>query len=289
MQELYTKYKGLIFTIAYQMTGSATDADDVVQDVFLKAYSDNSVEQLEFPKAYLCKMATNRCRDLLKSARKKREQYFGEWLPEPIRTSDVDMDESVIRNELLSYAMLVLLERLTPSERIVFVLREAIGFDYADIAGMTGKSELNCRKLFSRAKGKMGIEKLGAAQSEAASEEWVRQFLSALEQDNVEGMVSMLAEDVELIADGGGKATAAVHPIVSRDRVIRFILGLFRSIPKQSGETKLTIEPINGQAGIVVRTDGVIETIVLWNRKNDPVSHFYFIRNPDKLVRFGDA
>jgi len=119
MQLLYNQYKGLLFKLAYQLTGSVSDAEDVVQDVFLKVY-DVPAEKLTEPKAYLCKMVTNRCRDLHKTARKQREQYFGEWLPEPLLSSQVDSMESVVREDLLSYAMLVLLERLTTTERVVF-------------------------------------------------------------------------------------------------------------------------------------------------------------------------
>src|SRR5690625_3127718 len=152
MHKLYRQYKGLLFTLAYQLTGSASDAEDAVQDVFLKLH-DVKQERLVEPKAYLCKMVTNRCLDLLKSARKKREQYFGQWLPEPIPTSLDEGFESVARGELLSYAMLVLLERLSPAERAVFVLREALSFEYAVISELVDKSEANCRKLNSRARG----------------------------------------------------------------------------------------------------------------------------------------
>ncbi|MBW7458932.1 sigma-70 family RNA polymerase sigma factor, partial [Paenibacillus sepulcri] len=172
MQELYAQYKGLLFALAYQLTGSASDAEDVVQDVFVKVYDVKPEGLAEEPKAYLCKMVTNRARDLNKSARKRRERYFGEWLPEPIPTDD-EMFESVVRGELLSYAMLVLLEKLSPSERAVFVLREALGLGYPDIAGIVGKSDANCRKLLSRARGKMGIGPDETVHSEAAGEEWV--------------------------------------------------------------------------------------------------------------------
>jgi RNA polymerase sigma factor (sigma-70 family) len=134
MEELYVQYKTLLFTLAYQLTGSAADAEDVVQDVFVKSF-DVHPERLEKPKAYLCKMVTNRCLNLQKSARKRREVYVGPWLPEPIRTPEADtLETTVVRRDLLSYAMLVLLERLTPTERAVFVLRGALGFDYPEIA-----------------------------------------------------------------------------------------------------------------------------------------------------------
>ena len=282
MQELYVRYKGLLFTLAYQLTGSVSDAEDVVQDVFLKLY-DVKWQSLVEPKAYLCKMVTNRCRDLFKSARKRREQYFGQWLPEPLPTADDETYGSIVQGELLSYAMLVLLERLSITERTVFVLRESLGFEYADIAVLVGKSELNCRKLMSRARGKMGITLDEPVNSDAASEEWVRRFLAALEQDNVKLVVSMLAKDVVLVSDGGGKASAAVHPIESRDYVARFLFGLVRKIPHYEGDIRIELRDINGQTGLVVYSGLSIETVALMHVERNSICNLYFIRNPDKL------
>jgi len=282
MQELYEQYKTLLFTLAYQLTGSSSDAEDVVQDVFLKVY-DVDPERLVEPKAYLCKMATNRCKDLLKSARKKREQYFGEWLPEPILTPNDDSFESVVRGELLSYAMLILLERLSPAERAVFVLREALGFEYNEIAEIVGKSEANCRKILSRAKGKMGISTPEQIHADTVSEEWVRRFITALEQDNVKTVVSMLAEDVVLVSDGGGKAFAAVHPIESRELVARFLLGLIRKVPYEEKSIQFDIRKINGQTGVIVLSEVGVETVVLMHVERNSIRNLYFVRNPDKL------
>lgn len=282
MEKLYEQYKGLLFTLAYQLTGSVSDAEDAVQDVFLKLY-DVKPERLVEPKAYLCKMVTNRCLDLLKSARKQREQYFGQWLPEPVLTPNDESFEAVARSELLSYAMLVLLERLSPSERAVFVLREAFSFEYAVISDLIGKSETNCRKLISRARGKMGITTEEALRTEAVSEEWVRRFLSALEKGNIDVAVSMLTEDVVLISDGGGKALAAVHPIKSRDYVLRFLLGLIRQASQYEEGIQIEIENINGQIGMVIRSGENIETVVLLHVKRNLIHSLYFIRNPEKL------
>jgi RNA polymerase sigma factor (sigma-70 family) len=282
MQELYEQYKGLLFTLAYQLTGSVSDAEDAVQDVFLKLY-DVKLERLVEPKAYLCKMVTNRCRDLYKSARKRREQYFGQWLPEPLLTPNDESFESVVQGELLSYAMLVLLERLSLTERAVFVLREALGFEYTDIAELVGKSEANCRKLISRARGKMGITPDEPVHPEAASEEWVRRLLAALEQGNVDMVVSMLAKDVVLVSDGGGKASAAVHPIVSSDLVTRFLLGLIRKNPHSEGDVHIEIRDINGQTGVVIRSGKSIVTVALMHVERNSIRNLYFIRNPDKL------
>jgi len=305
IQELYTKYKGLLFTLAYQLTGSASDAEDAVQDVFLKVH-DIDPQRLAEPKAYLCKMVTNRCLDVLKSARKRREQYFGPWLPEPIPTSGDELFESVVRGELLSYAMLVLLERLSSVERTVFVLREALGFEYADIAEVIGKSEANCRKLISRARGKLGIGDGQEVRHESIKEEWIGRFLTALQRGDMDAVISMLAEDAVVITDGGGKAFAAVHPIRSRERVARFLLGIIRKLgplakadevegTKDAGglenaaeseeAIQLELREINGQLGLVARSgDGnIIDTAALIHIEGNSISSIYFIRNPDKL------
>lgn len=283
MQNLYERYKGLLLTLAYQLTGSPADAEDAVQDVFVKVHEVDP-ERLTEPKAYLCKMVTNRCLDLLKSARKRKEQYYGEWLPEPIRTSGEDGPlESVVRGQLLSYAMLVMLERLSPAERAVFVLREALEFDYADIARLVGKSEANCRKLISRARGKMGIGPDEPIAAEVASEQWVHRLLSALQQGNVDTVVSMLAEDAMLVSDGGGKAFSAVRPIVSPSRVARFLVGLVRIAAKTESDYRIELAELNGQPAVLIRSGGRIETAALFHVEGDAIRNVYFVRNPDKL------
>lgn len=285
MQDLYEQYKGLLFTLAYQMTGSVSDAEDVVQDVFVKLH-DVKLEKLTQPKAYLCRMVTNRCLDFLKSARKQREQYFGEWLPEPIVTQKDELFESVIQGEMLSYAMLVLLEKLSPTERAVFILREAFGFEYQAIAGIVDKSEANCRQLFSRAKGKLQIVSKESLPFQVASKEWIRRFVTALEQDNVDLVVSILAKDAMLVSDGGGKAIAAVHPIESRESVTRFLFGLIRKAHRDEEVLNFEILEINGQNGIVIRSAQGIEAVVLMHIEGNLIYNLYIVRNPDKLRPF---
>ena len=283
MQALYEQYKGLLFTLSYQLTGSASDAEDVVQDVFLKAH-DLDWERLKEPKAYLCRMATNRCRDLLKSARRRREQYVGEWLPEPVHTPKEDTAlELVVQNDLLSYAMLVMLERLSPAERAVFVLREGLGLEYAELAEILEKSEVNCRKVFSRAKGKMGLVGEGALHREAESEYWVRKLLSALGNGQVNEVVALLAEDVTLISDGGGKVLAAVRPIRTRASVVSFLFGLANKAPRDGNPVHIDIRSINGQTGVILRSDEGIDTAVLLHVEGDAIRSIYLVRNPDKL------
>ena len=278
---MYQQYKGLLFKLAYQLTGSVSDAEDVVHDVFIKIH-DVPLENLFEPKAYLYKMVTNRCRDLQKSARKRRERYFGEWLPEPISTYDDSM-ESVVRDELLSYATLVLLERLTPSERVVFVLREAFGFEYNEIAGLIEKSEVNCRKLFSRATAKLGISSEKLIYSESATKEEIRGFVEALKQGDLNQILSMLDQNVVLVSDGGGKARAAVNPIKTREHVAKFLLGVVRKTNTADHETLIEMDYINGQFALILRSSEGIHTVGIPHFKKNIIQNIYLIRNPDKL------
>ncbi|MDQ0062760.1 RNA polymerase sigma factor SigJ [Paenibacillus harenae] len=286
MEELYDQYRALLFTLAYQLTGSAADAEDAVQDVFVKA-CDVHPERLEEPKAYLCKMVTNRCLNLQKSARKKREMYVGPWLPEPIRTPEADtLDMTVVRRDLLSYAMLVLLERLTPTERTVFVLREALGFDYPEIAELLGKQVANCRKLMSRARNKMGISEEEPVAAEAVELEWVSRFLTSLEEGNVDHVLSLLTEDVMVVADGGGKATAATRPIQTRDRVARYLLGGFKGAHSHYRESlQFEYAPLNGETSIVIRSGDETLLAMFMQLRRGKLARIYFVLNPDKLVR----
>lgn len=286
MEELYGQYRALLFTLAYQLTGSVEDAEDVVQDVFFKAY-DVPPDRLKEPKAYLCKMVTNRCLDLQKSARKRREVYAGSWLPEPIRTPDAGtLEAMVVRRDLLSYAMLVLLERLTPTERMVFVLREALGFDYPEIAEVLDKREANCRKLMSRAKSKMGISKEEPIAAEAVELEWASRFLTSLEQGNVDHVLSLLTEDVMLVSDGGGKVISATRPLQTRDHVARFLLAAFGGIKAYyQGSLHLEIAPLNGETGIVLRSGDETVGAIFIQLRRGKFARIYVVRNPDKLTR----
>jgi RNA polymerase sigma factor (sigma-70 family) len=286
MQEMYEKYKKLLFKLAYQLTGSVSDAEDVVHDVFLKLY-DVPPEKLDKPKAYLCKMVTNRCRDLQKTASKKREQYFGEWLPEPFSDSGEDTIDSVIRDDELSYGILVLLEKLTPTERVVFVLREALSFEYNEIAELIEKSAANCRKLFSRANAKMEINSEEEVHSEAASQDLVHDFITALKHGNVSQVISMLDQNVVLVADGGGKVLAAVKPILARDRVVKFLFGGVRKVSMIDGISHIEIGEINGQPALILRSNEGIHTVGMIHVENNLIRNIYIIRNPDKLKHVG--
>jgi RNA polymerase sigma-70 factor (ECF subfamily) len=232
-------------------------------------------------------MVTNRCLDLQKSARKSREVYVGPWLPEPIRTPEADtLEAAAIRRDQLSYAMLVLLERLTPTERAVFVLREALGFDYPEISELLGKQEANCRKLMSRARSKKGISEEEPVAAEAVELEWVNRFLTSLEQGNVDYVLSLLTEDVMLVSDGGGKVIAATHPIQTRDHVARILAAAYEGIkPYYQGNLHFEVAPLNGETSIVARSGAETVGAIFIQLRHGKLARIYVVRNPDKLTR----
>ncbi|MBS4202186.1 RNA polymerase sigma factor SigJ [Bacillus sp. FJAT-49732] len=286
MEELYDQYKALLFTLAYQLTGSIADAEDVVQDVFFKAYEVH-VELLEEPKAYLCKMVTNHCLNLHKSARKRREIYVGPWLPEPFRTPEEDtIETTVVHRDLLSYAMLVLMERLTPTERAVFVLREALDFDYTEIAELLDKREANCRKLMSRAKSKIGLSEEDMVATEAVELEWVSRFLTSLEQGNLDLILSLLTEDALLVSDGGGKVKALKRSIQTRDHVARVLLiGIGKIAANYKENLRFDVTPLNGETGIVLRSGDEPIAAIFVQLQGGKFARIYIVQNPDKLTR----
>ncbi|OAX50684.1 RNA polymerase sigma factor SigJ [Paenibacillus sp. AD87] len=292
---VYRTYRPLLLSIAYRMLGSVIHAEDVVQDAFLTVQQQgihkesSSVRNL---KAYLCKMVTNRCLDYLKSTRKKRELYVGTWLPEPLVQNHKDARESVSAVEhdplqtieledTISYAFLVMLDRLTPIERAVFILREAFEFDYGDIADFLNKTEVGCRKIYSRLKRKIQDEPEVELTPSVQSEQLALRFLQATSSGDMEGLLKMLSHDVALYSDGGGKVVAAIKPVTSSQRVLAFIQGL---LSKGDSAGIVRLVKVNGQLGFVLSSPSeAFPTVVSLAFRNDCIERIYILRNPDKL------
>ncbi|MFC5528825.1 RNA polymerase sigma-70 factor [Cohnella yongneupensis] len=284
---MYRTYKPLLLSIAYRMLGSVTDAEDLVQDTFVTAQQvDENTNPIRNLKAYLCKTVTNRCIDFLKSARKKREVYVGPWLPEPLvqtygGESTQDPLQTVVLEDTISYAFLVMLDRLTPVERAVFILREAFGYDYREIAEFINKTELGCRKIYSRLNRKIQVEPTDEPPAPTQSDELVLRFLHATSTGDMESLFAMLAEDIVLYSDGGGKAFAAINPIVSSKRVIAFILGL---ATKDDGLGEVRLVRVNGQLGFVLSSPtNPPPSVISLEIENNRIGRIYLVRNPDKL------
>ena len=248
-KKIFQEYKSLLFSIAYHMLGSVMDAEDCVQEAFLQWYASEKNETIENPKAYLCTLVTRRCIDRLRSAQTRRETYVGLWLPEPL-IETTDPSEHSELNESLSLAFLLLLERLSPIERAVFLLRQVFDYDYVEIAAIVGKSAENCRQVMHRARRHLPARSTPAPVPHAGQQQIFTQFFQAWKSGDMEGLLQVLSDEIVLHADGGGKARAARHPLYGSDRVARYLLGLqpkvFRGITVAIRQTL-----INGQPGLI--------------------------------------
>ncbi|MFT4414696.1 RNA polymerase sigma-70 factor [Fredinandcohnia humi] len=284
-EQMYRDYKPLLFSIAYRMIGTLTEAEDIVHDVLL-SLENVDVSTVTNRKSYVCKMVTNRAIDYLKSAQKKREVYIGPWLPEPLVAYDMnDPMLSILQKDNISYALQTVMEKLSPIERAVFVLREAFQYEYEDIALMVNKEEANCRKILSRAKKKLHIQEdfySVPKNQNARLEALVQQFILASSTGNLEVLVSLLSENTVLYSDGGGKVLAAIVPIKTRERVSQFILGIVDKFGNGGG-LDIKLVKVDGQTGILIKNNGAPEVVICFEMKGDLIQSIYMIRNPEKL------
>jgi len=286
MVESFESYRSYLFAIAYRMLGSAMDAEDMVQETYLR-YQGTPSEPIRSLKAFLTTIITRLCVDQLQLARRKRELYVGPWLPEPILTSmtaeTLDPAERVDRNESISLAFLVLLEQLQPFERAVFLLREVFEYDFAEIATMLGKSEAACRRSFSRAKHHLAEHRPRFPSSPHIHRQMLTGFLQAVQDGELTTLTNLLSEGVTLWADGGGKIkTAALRPIVGRDAVARFSLGTVRFLPE---DYQMEIAEVNGQAALITRAGGQALFVLTIEVEAERIQAIHIIANPEKLAR----
>jgi RNA polymerase sigma-70 factor (TIGR02957 family) len=272
----------LMLSIAYRMVGSYSEAEDLVQEAFLRLHQEGDVES---PKAWLTTVTTRLAIDHLRSARVRREEYPGTWLPEPV--ADDPAPDAAVRAETLSVAVLVLLESLTPVERAVFVLREAFDYGYDEIAEIVGKSEDNCRQLAARARRHVEERRPRFEPSREQRDELVRRFVAALEEGETEPLVELLAEDVAFYGDGGGKAPAVGRPVVGAEAVIRMLAGFMR-VGARRGATAEVVE-FNGETGLAAYEDGRLVAVWAFEMSGDAVQAIRGIVNPDKLRHLAPA
>ncbi len=287
-------YRPLLFSIAYGMTGSVGDAEDIVQDAFLGlTRARQSGTTIADPKAYLTMAVTRLGINYLKSARVRRETYVGDWLPEPVvvPAGGPGPAEHAELADSLSMAFLVLLEALSPTERAVFMLREAFGYGYPDVARITGKSEVNCRQIFARARQRIaaGGQARDVAPSparRAEGEELARRFFEAAAGGDMDALLGMLAPDVVVHGDGGGKAQVARKPLAGRQRVMRQLVGLFRR-GRVLG-VSLRLAWVNGQPGAVAYdAEGRVVSVFALDVADGVVQAIRAVVNPDKLGHIG--
>jgi len=279
---VFTETRPLLFSIAYRMLGSVADAEDIVQDAYLRWQRTPDLEVRE-PRAYLTTIVTRLAINQLKSARVQRETYVGPWLPEPLVTEHVpDSSATVELAESLSMAFLVMLERLSPIERAVLLLHDVFDFDYAEIARIVDKSEANCRQLLSRAKKHVVADEARFDVDREQAARLTQRFTDAVEAGDMAGMLAVLAEDITLWADGGGKVPgAALRPIHGADAVARFIAS--RTERFATAERTSRAAEINGQPGFVVYASGRPLTALVFHVRDGRIQTIYAVGNPDKL------
>ena len=286
--DAYQQLRPLLFSIAYRMVGSVSEAEDIVQEAFLRFHDAvRKGVEVEAPKAYLSTVTTRLAVNHLRSARVRRERYVGTWLPEPLLTDAADdAAQHAETADSVSMAFLVLLESLSPVERAVFLLREVFGYGYDEIARVVGKTEDNCRQLAARARRHVEARKPRFEASRKQRDELARRFLAAVEEGDTEGLVGVLAADVVVYGDGGGKAPAVPQPIHGRQRVVRLLLGLGRQVRRM--EMHVRPASINGQPGaLAFDRDGRLLAALSLDIADGQVQTVRSVANPDKLRHLG--
>jgi RNA polymerase sigma-70 factor, ECF subfamily len=286
VSEVYQELRPLMFSIAYRMLGSASEAEDVVQEAFLRYHRESSGgTAIDSPKAYLSTITTRLAIDQLRSARVRRERYVGTWLPEPVVTdAESDAATQAETADSLSMAFLVLLESLTPVERAVFLLRDVFDYGYDEIAAVIGRSEQNCRQIAVRARRQVEAKRPRFEADRRRREELARRFFEAVTEGDEEGLLGLLAQDVVAYGDGGGKAPAALpHPVYGRERVARLMVGA-AARGQQLGVRGASFVEINGQPGAVFVDDDDLPLVaVTLDIADGVVQTIRAVGNPDKL------
>jgi RNA polymerase sigma-70 factor, ECF subfamily len=272
----------LMLSIAYRMVGSYSEAEDLVQEAFVRLHEAGDVES---PKAWLSTVTTRLAIDHLRSARVRREQYTGTWLPEPVLADPAP--DAAVRAESLSMAVLVLLESLSPVERAVFVLREAFDYGYDEIARIVDKSEANCRQLAARARRHVDEGRPRFEPSREQREELTRRFVAALHEGETQPLVELLAADVEFYGDGGGKAPAVGRPVHGAEAVARMLAG-FSRVGRRRGASAEPTE-VNGGPGLLLREDGRLIGVWALDISGGAIQAIRGVVNPDKLGHIAAA
>ncbi|MFD9891169.1 RNA polymerase sigma-70 factor [Amycolatopsis sp. NPDC059027] len=280
---LFEQQRRRLFGLAYRMLGSAAEAEDIVQDAFLRWHGADR-ERIETPSAWLAKVVTNLCLNRLSSAQVKRESYIGPWLPEPVLTGDGALGplETVEQRDSVSLGVLILLERLTPPERAVFVLREAFGHQHREIAEILEIDEAHSRQLHLRARKHVADARTRFAAESDQQRRIVERFLAATLEGDVAGLEKLLADEVVSWADGGGTVTAARRPIAGKDRVLRYLLGM--SGRPEVALVRTEITEVNGHVAVLFHVGDVLMAVLVPDVDGDRVTAVRMVLNPDKLA-----
>jgi RNA polymerase sigma-70 factor, ECF subfamily len=282
----FSQYRGLLFSVAYRMLGSVADAEDMLQETFIR-WQQAHKKEIRSPRAFLVTIISRLSINHLQSARVQREEYFGEWLPEPIVTGlGSDPLELIRVDESLSMAFLVMLERLTPLERAVFLLREIFEYEYSGIATALGQSEANCRQILRRARQHVAAARPRFKTSQGKKRGMLESFLAATGTGDMKALVAMLSRDVVLHSDGGNKGLAVPNPIEGIDNVARGMLGSLQKLVPRDLVTR--VEQINGEPGVISYRNGKPYSVLTFSIDGDRIRAIYVLTNPDKLAHLSD-
>lgn len=282
MIEIFTEHRKVLFGIAYRMLGKVSEAEDMLQEVWIR-WQKQDISGIDSPRSWLVSTMTRLCIDQCRSARREREEYYGVWLPEPLMASTSHEPHGNVTeiSESLTMAFMLMLESLDPVGRAVFLLREVFDYDYADVSAIVGKSEANCRQIVRRAKAQLqGKTAPAPSPPNEQAQKLVEQFFRAAETGNLEELLAMLAEDATVYSDGGGKVRAAGRPIATADHVSRFFTGIWPRLPT---DTEWRPATINGRLGAMMRSQGDIYAAVAFDLAGGHVRNVYMILNPEKL------
>ena len=282
----FALHRDLLFTVAYEVTGSVADAEDVVQDSYLRwrEISDSDRSQIRNPKAYLAAIATRQALNRLRSQSRRREDYVGSWLPEPLVTAP-DIADDVLLAESVSMAMMLVVESLSPDERAVFVLHEVFGFAHDEIADAIGKSTPAVRQIAHRARNHVRARRPRVTRDNTAAGRVADRFLAAAATGDLQALMDVLAPDVVLLSDGGGKVSVNLRPVVTADRVARFLVGLSNKLANDAPTAQAAI--VNGRPGALIFLRGTLDSVVTVDVDGAQISRVYLVRNPDKLGAAG--
>lgn len=276
--EAFIAHRNLLFTVAYEMLGSAVDAEDVLQETWLR-WSGVDLGTVHDPRAYLIRITTRQALDRLRTLGRRKESYVGSWLPEPLLTTP-DVADDVELADSVSMAMMLVLETLTPTERVVFVLREVFALGYDEIAEAVGKSQAAVRQIAHRARAHVAARRPRGAVSPAETQEALDAFRRALETGDLQSLFDILAPDVVLLGDGGGVKQAVLRPVVGADKVGRLLIG---GLSRIAATVSLRSAQVNGHPALLVQLDGVLDSVVTVRMDDGLITGLYSVRNPAKL------
>lgn len=280
--EIFETHRPRLFHLAYGMLGRVAPAEDAVQEAFIR-WQKQEPDQIQSPGAWLSTVVSRICLDELKSARNRREEYIGPNLPEPILASksETPEDEAALA-ESLSMAMLVVMDKLSPVQRAVFILREIFDYDYASVADILNKSESNCRKIAQRAREQIRENRPRFERSSTKQHKSVSAFIEALQDGDLSEIEHMLAKEAILYSDGGGKVTAARKPIYTANKIARFLLGIQKQVPSDA-KWRIELKNINGEPGMLIWYNDEIYNAWSFHIEEDKIQSIYVVLNPEKL------